>query len=127
MLTLNQEEIPTPFSGMFFRDKEAWIELSPELIGPNCSVVELKVIAVAENKMPSEVAFKRYELKADIQPKQPLAEDGQGIREANMMEFIQRNKSVDVLLSGGEGSVFNSGGFNNVEESPDPDNLFGTP
>lgn len=68
--TINKEEIPTPFSG-FRSDPTGRILLSKELIGADCKVVELKVIAVKEGRLPSEVAYRRYEINESLQPKNP--------------------------------------------------------
>jgi len=65
---MNKEEIPTPFAG-FRPDPTGQILLSKEFIGADCKVVELKVIAVTEGKLPSEVAYKRYEIKEGMAPK----------------------------------------------------------
>ena len=76
MFTLNKGEIPTPFSGEFQLDKGgAVITLTRERIGADCKVVELKVIAITEGKLPSEVAYRKYEINERLQPK-PLDEDG---------------------------------------------------
>lgn len=72
MYTLNQEEIPTPYSGNFLYDKSARIILSKEALGVNCKVVELKVIAVAKDQMPSVIAYKRYDMKEGLRTKPPL-------------------------------------------------------
>lgn len=53
---------------MFLLDKNARIPLTKEVLGPDCKVAELKVIAVTRDKMPSEVAYKRYELRGNLQP-----------------------------------------------------------
>ena len=75
MFTLNQPEIPTPFSGQGLLDQGgARIKLSKELLGDDCKVVELKVIAVTEGKMPSEVAYRKYEIREGMPPK-PVNED----------------------------------------------------
>ena len=53
MFTINKEEIPTPFFGNFLLSKSARIQLSRDFIGADCEVVELKVIAVVKDKLPS--------------------------------------------------------------------------
>mmetsp|Transcript_6951 Transcript_6951/g.8360 ORF Transcript_6951/g.8360 Transcript_6951/m.8360 type:complete len:85 (+) Transcript_6951:806-1060(+) len=75
MYTLNKEEIPTPHAGNFLSDKHAKIILTKELIGADCKVVELKVIAVTKDKLPSEVAYRRYEMKEELRPKDVQREE----------------------------------------------------
>ena len=46
--------------------------MAREALGTNCKFVELKVIAVATDQMPSEVAYHRYEMREHLRPRPPL-------------------------------------------------------
>jgi hypothetical protein len=59
--TLNKDEIPTPFSGTYYHPG-AKLTLNKELLGAAVQV-ELKVIAVQEGTLPSEVAYRCYKVK----------------------------------------------------------------
>ena len=61
VFTLNKDEIPTPFSGTFYHPG-AGLKLTKELVG-DADKVELKVIAVQEGSLPSEVAYKCFRIK----------------------------------------------------------------
>ena len=52
----------------------ARIIFSKERIGIDCKVVELKVIAVTQGKLPSEVAYRKYEIREGLAPK-PVSHD----------------------------------------------------
>lgn len=71
---MNSTEIPTPYTGEYVSGKNARFTLS-SIIKGDCKVVELKVIAIAKDRMPSEVSYKRYELRHGIQPKKVQQED----------------------------------------------------
>lgn len=77
--TLNKEEIPTPYQGESYDpDHVRKIILSKELLGPNCDKAELKVIGFVEGRLPSLVAVKTYQLRAD-KPTIDLQEKAQHI------------------------------------------------
>ena len=127
--TLNKDEVPTPFSGEFY-DKNRKIVLSKELLGEDCKIVEIKVIAIQDKKLPSEVAYKRYELNERLQPKE-IGRDEEGIIAANPLDIIgQANSSADLLRQFSSGTaVLQSGGADSVQSSPDLSeecNFFGT-
>ena len=69
MFTINKEEIPTPSFGNFLHSKAARIQLNRDFIGADCKVVELKVIAVTKDKLPSLVAYKKYDINQHLQPR----------------------------------------------------------
>ena len=87
-------------------------------------MVELRVIAVTDKKLPSEVAYKRYELKENLRPKDVRPEEGRIIA-PNALSWIQENKSDAASSAGGlnalpSGSdVLQSGGADSVQASPD--------
>jgi hypothetical protein len=67
--TLNKDEIPTPFSGEFYH-QGAKLHLTKEVIGAETTQVELKVIAVQEGTLPSEVAYRCYKVKEGVSPQE---------------------------------------------------------
>ena len=115
MYTLNKEEIPTPHSGQFLFDKDARITLSKELIGADCKVVELKVIAVTRDKLPSEVAYKRYEIREGLGPKAIEQEEENII--APHFEHLFASGNQD-YIGGARFDQLNKSGENSVQSSP---------
>jgi len=128
MFTINKEEIPTPFEGQILNDKDARITLSKELIGADCKFVEIKVIAVTQEKLPSEVAYKRYEIREGLNPKPIQQEEDRIIAPSGLQNVTssgnpdEMHKSVlDQFKGGGTDSVSSSPG--DLEASMD---FFGT-
>ena len=80
--TINQEEIPTLFTG-FQYVQGTRITLSKALIG-DATKVDLKVVAIQEGRIPSEVAYQTYEMKEGLHPI-PVEED-KGIKRADINE-----------------------------------------
>ena len=87
---------------MFMNDRT--ITLSRENLGADCKVVELKVIAVTKDKLPSEVAYKRYEIKEGLAPKKAL-NDEHVIIPAAYIEDNTVKINTDIFKSGGSSSV----------------------
>ena len=61
--TLNKAEIPTPFQGEHYDISTGWgLKLTKELLGPDCTKAEIKVISFRIGQLPSFVAVKTYKM-----------------------------------------------------------------
>ena len=119
MFTLNAEEIPTPYSGEFLRDQGgAQITLTRELLGPDCKEVILKVIAVTKDKLPSEVAYKRYTIKEGLAKKPVTGEEDRIITVAPNIGGVTSSGNADYIDNAKLDDLFNVGGSNSVQSSP---------
>lgn len=113
--TINSQEIPTPFSGYTYDPENPGTKLrltKDDILklektytsDPSKLLVELKVIAVVEGIMPSEVASCSYEVREGQKP----------IRVEQSFEQITRPRQMDQVSSQDHvflsGSVLVSGG-----------------
>lgn len=90
--------------------------LSKELIGADCKHVELKVIAVTEGKLPSEIAHREYVIREDLDPK-PVTFD-QEHQQIKPHVGILPNQSGDPADLHEYDKVFNANVGASVNESP---------
>ena len=67
--TLNKAEIPTPFQGEHYDIATGWgLKLTKELLGPDCTKAEIKVISFRIGQLPSFVGIKTYKMVANKNP-----------------------------------------------------------
>lgn len=103
MYTLNKPEIPTPFSGEFLFDQGgARIKITQDLIGPDCKSIDLKVIAVSDGKMPSEIVFKRFEVREGV-PVVPIQQQEEMIERAGFRRDSEKANEMAATLKMFEG------------------------
>ena len=112
--TLNKEEIPTPFQGEFYDPSNGLsLLLTRELLGPNCSKAEVKVIGFRVGQLPSFVAVKTFKMV----PGKELIDLKDG--ELGMMRPTFDLKNVTLVSNLSEMFQQNNGGTSSITSSPD--------